>query len=99
MSLNLNGIFQFLTPKDKKFFPLFQQSTKNLISLAEILHEAVNAPLGQREELFNKMTELNEIGEQISHKTYIELNKNFITPFDREDIYSLVNSLDNVSDY
>lgn len=99
MSFNLNTVFQFLTPKDKKFFPMFRQSTKNLIQLAEILHEAVNAPLQQREELFNKMTELNEIAEQISHKTYIELNKNFITPFDREDIYSLVNSLDNVSDY
>ena len=99
MSFNLNSVFQFLTPKDKIFFPLFKQSTKNLIELAEILHEAVNAPLPKREELFSKMTELNEIGEQISHKTYIELNKNFITPFDREDIYSLVNSLDNVADF
>jgi predicted phosphate transport protein (TIGR00153 family) len=99
MSFNLNTVFQFLTPKDKKFFPLFRQSTKNLIQLAELLHEAVNAPLIEREELFNKMTELNEIGEQIAHKTYIELNKNFITPFDREDIYSLVNALDNVADY
>jgi predicted phosphate transport protein (TIGR00153 family) len=97
--MNLNNIFQFLTPKDKKFFPLFQQSTKNLIELAETLHEAVNAPLQQREELFNKMTELNELGEKISHDTYVELNKNFITPFDREDIYSLVNSMDNVSGF
>lgn len=97
--MNLNNIFQFLTPKDKKFFPLFQDATKNLIELAETLHEAVNAPLLQREELFNKMTELKEIGEKIAHNTYVELNKNFITPFDREDIYSLVNSLNNVSNY
>ncbi len=97
--MNLNNIFQFLTPKDKKFFPLFQEATKNLIELAETLHEAVNAPLLQREELFNKMTELKEIGEKIAHNTYVELNKNFITPFDREDIYSLVNSLNNVSNY
>jgi hypothetical protein len=97
--MSLNSIFQFLTPKDKKFFPLFQQSTKNLILLAETLHEAVNAPLLQREELFNKMTELKEMGDKISHNTYIELNKNFITPFDREDIYSLVNAMDNVASY
>lgn len=97
--MSLNSIFQFLTPKDKKFFPLFRESSKNLIAIAEILHEAVNAPVKEREELYNKMTELNEIGEQISHSTYIELNKNFITPFDREDIHSLVNALDDVSDY
>ena len=96
--MSLNSIFQFLTPKDKKFFPLFEQSTKNLIQLAELVHEVVNVPSAQRDELYTKITELNEIGEAITRKTYLELSKNFITPFDREDIYSLVTGLDHIAD-
>ena len=36
--MTLNNIFQFFVPKDKKFFPLFEQASANLILLAEILN-------------------------------------------------------------
>ena len=39
--MSINSIFQFLVPKDKKFFPLFEQASSNLVLLAETLHEAV----------------------------------------------------------
>ena len=42
--MTLNNIFQFLVPKDKKFFPLFEQASANLTLLASTLHDAVNAP-------------------------------------------------------
>jgi hypothetical protein len=48
--MSLNSIFQFLVPKDKKFFPLFEQASTNLVQLASHLHEAVNLPLKEREE-------------------------------------------------
>lgn len=97
--MNLNTIFQFLVPKDKKFFPLFEQATFNLTLLAETLHEAINVPKDQREEYFRKIEELEAKIEEITHKTHLELSKNFITPFDREDIHSLIKSIDNVADY
>ncbi len=97
--MSINSIFQFLVPKDKKFFPLFEQATQNLVLLAEALHEAVNAPKGKRDELFNKVEELEGVIESIAHKTNLELSKNFITPFDREDIHSLITAIDDVSDY
>ena len=40
--MTLNNVFQFLVPKDKKFFPLFEQAAANLILLAETLHEAIH---------------------------------------------------------
>ena len=49
--MTLNNIFQFLVPKDKKFFPLFEQAAAGLILLADALHEAVNAPKMEREEI------------------------------------------------
>jgi predicted phosphate transport protein (TIGR00153 family) len=97
--MTLNNIFQFFVPKDKKFFPLFEQASANLILLAETLHEAVNAPKDERENYFKKIDELEANIEEITYKTNIELSKNFITPFDREDIHSLIKSMDDVADY
>ncbi len=97
--MSLNNFFQFFVPKDKKFFPLFEQASSNLILLAETLHEAVNAPKGERENNFKKIDELEENIDEITHKTNIELSKNFITPFDREDIHSLIKAMDDVADY
>ncbi|WP_395044507.1 DUF47 domain-containing protein [Flavobacterium sp.] len=96
--MTLNSIFQFFVPKDKKFFPLFEQAAANLIILANTLHEAVNAPKSEREEYFKRIEELEATIEEITHKTHLELSKNFITPFDREDIHSLIKSIDNVAD-
>ena len=96
--MSINSIFQFLVPKDKKFFPLFEQASANLVQLASILHEAVNLPLKERDELFLKIDELEQKGEDITRLTNLELSRNFITPFDREDIYSLITAIDNVAD-
>ncbi len=96
--MSINSIFQFLVPKDKKFFPLFEQASSNLVQLASILHEAVNLPLKERDELFLKIDELEQKGEDITRLTNLELSRNFITPFDREDIYSLITAIDNVAD-
>jgi predicted phosphate transport protein (TIGR00153 family) len=97
--MSLNSIFQFLVPKDKKFFPLFEAATQNLVHLAELLHEAVNAPKKEREGYYKKIEELEAVIEEIAHKTNLELSRNFITPFDREDIHALITSIDEVADY
>ncbi len=96
--MSLNSIFQFLVPKDKKFFPLFEEASSNLVQLASILHEAVNLPSKERDFLFAKIDELEQKGEDITRLTNLELSRNFITPFDREDIHSLITSIDNVAD-
>lgn len=97
--MSLNNIFQFLVPKDKKFFPLFEQATQNLVLLAQTLHEAVNAPKPEREAYFKKIEELEAVIEQVTHNTNLELSRNFITPFDREDIHALISAIDNVAGY
>ena len=96
--MNINNFFQFLVPKDKKFFPLFEEASSNIIEIATNLHEAVNLPLKEREVLFQKIDALEQKGEDITRQTNLELSRNFITPFDREDIHSLITSIDNVAD-
>ena len=97
--MNINNFFQFLVPKDKKFFPLFEEASSNLIEIATNLHEAVNLPLKEREVLFQKIDVLEQKGEDITRQTNLELSRNFITPFDREDIHSLATALDDIADY
>lgn len=95
--MNANSIFQFLIPKDKKFFPLFEEASKSLIEIASELHDAVNLPLKERDVIFLKIADLSLKIEGITRKTNLELSSNFITPFDREDIYSLITAIDNVA--
>jgi predicted phosphate transport protein (TIGR00153 family) len=69
-----------------------------LVKLSELLHEAINVPKEERDSYYQKMDQLELSIEEITHKTNLELSKNFITPFDREDIHSLITSIDEVSD-
>lgn len=87
-------------PKDRKvFFPLFEQASGNVVSMAKVLVEAVNSPdAGIREGLYTQIDKLETKGDEITHQIYLELSKNFITPFDREDIAALAGAIDNIAD-
>ncbi|NGF55522.1 DUF47 domain-containing protein [Parapusillimonas sp. SGNA-6] len=98
--MSLNSIFQYFVPKDKKFFPLFEQAGANLIEMAKLLQESVRTnDLELRRENNRKLEDLEHVGDGITHQIHLELGKNFITPFDREDIHSLASSLDDVADF
>ncbi|HCN83803.1 MAG TPA: DUF47 domain-containing protein [Sphingobacteriaceae bacterium] len=98
--MSLNSIIQYFVPKDKKFFPLFEQDSSNLVKLGEKLVEAVNADdISQREKLFKEIEHLEHVGDEITHQIHLELSKNFITPFDREDIHRLASAIDDIADY
>ncbi len=98
--MSVNSFIQFFVPKDKKFFPLFEQASQNLIELGSTLVEAVNTDdLEKRKILIKKIETLEHKGDDITHQIFLELSKNFITPFDREDIHSLASALDDIADY
>lgn len=96
--MSLNSIFQFLVPKDKVFYPLFQEISYKLKVLAETLHEALNLPNKERNELLKEVEVLKSEIETIAQKARVELGRNFITPFDREDIHALMTAIDEVAD-
>jgi len=98
--MSLNSIFQYFVPKDKKvFFPLFEQAANNVVNMAKILVETVNSNSAEtREELIKQIDRLENKGDEITHQIHLELGKNFITPFDREDIHLLASAIDDVAD-
>ncbi len=92
------GILQYLLPKDRKFFPLFKQATENLVKGSKLLVELVNAPVEKRRDLIKEIEHVEHTGDNITHMIFNELGRNFITPFDREDIHALTSSIDDVLD-
>jgi uncharacterized protein len=96
----LKDILKFFVPKDNIFFPLFIKSSNDLLALSENLHEAVNISKEEkanREDYYKQVEQLVANIEDTTHEVNVELSKNFITPFDREDIHSLITAINEVA--
>lgn len=98
--MKLDFFIQFFVPKDKKFFPLFEQASSNLVDISKVLYEAVTTSSDEkRTELIREIEHLEHKGDEIAHQIFHELGATFITPFDREDIHELTSVLDDVLDF
>jgi predicted phosphate transport protein (TIGR00153 family) len=85
-----------LLPTDEKFFELFQQSAANAALCARSLAELLDAPDDQA--LFEKVLGFEKEGDSITSQILERLDTSFVTPFDREDIHSLAEELDDCVD-
>jgi predicted phosphate transport protein (TIGR00153 family) len=93
------GILSYFLPKDKVFYSLFEQASDNLEKIAKNLLQVVHEPdFNKRGVLIKGMEDIEHQNDEITHKIFIELGRNFITPFDREDIHSLASALDDIAD-
>lgn len=86
-----------LIPTDEKFFKLFKQMTENIIDGAKLLKEMLD-DFDNPVESQRKIKDVEHKGDTITHEIIQKLNKTFITPIDREDIYALAASLDDIID-
>jgi predicted phosphate transport protein (TIGR00153 family) len=85
-------------PTDTSFYDMFSESAKNLVAGSELLAEML--PNGaDRAEIASKMREAEHQGDETTHAIVRKVNTTFVTPFDREDIYRLAASLDDVMDF
>lgn len=97
--MNIDSILKVFVPKDHSFFPLFESDARNLVKAAELLKQlmASDDPM-QHEKIYKEIRDVEHAGDNITNKTYVQLNKSFITPFDREDIHELTAHIDDVVD-
>lgn len=97
--MNIDSVLKFFVPKDHSFFPLFEADALNLVKAAELLKQMMaSSDPEQHEKLYKDIRDVEHIGDEITNKTYEQLNKSFITPFDREDIHELTAHIDDVVD-
>ena len=91
---------KLFTPKSKIFFELFEKMSDNGYKMASILKAVVaETDFDKRASLISQVEDLEHANDELTHNVFTELGRNFITPFDREDIHYLASSLDDIADY
>ena len=88
-----------LLPREDQYFEFFSQMTEKIREAADILVEMVNGPYENFDASSKRIKSVEHECDEITHNITIKLNKSFITPFDREDIYTLSVALDDICDY
>lgn len=96
----INSILKIFLPKDRVFYQLFEVVAAELVKMGEALKEVVHEPdFEKRAVLIKKIEDMEHVNDDHTHQIFTELSRNFITPFDREDIHALATSLDDIADY
>lgn len=90
-------MFKKLLPKEEKYFEDFKEMIANIDEMAHITHQLFSGPEYDNG-LILKLVSLERRCDEVSSKITKRLNKTFITPFDREDIFTLTKRLDDISD-
>jgi uncharacterized protein len=85
-------------PIDSTFYDMFAESAENLVVGADLLAKLL-ADGSDRKAIGKQMKETEHKCDEATHAIVKRVNKTFVTPFDREDIYRLAASLDDVMDY
>jgi uncharacterized protein len=91
------GLFNIL-PKEEQYFGLFSQMTSYIYDASRALVEMLSDKGGNFEEHSRRIKAIEHQCDELTHKVSTRLNKSFITPFDREDIYMMSSALDDIVD-
>ena len=96
----LNSFLKIFMPKNKIFYELFEKVSDNAAIMGSMLRDVVAEPdFDKRASIILQMEDLEHANDELTHNIFTELGRNFITPFDREDIHYLASSLDDIADY
>src|SRR5829696_3658673 len=90
----MNIFAKLLAPKNKIFYELFEKSADNVKQMGVLLTQVVaESDFDKRQTLISKMEDLEHANDELTHNLFTELGRNFITPFDREDIHYLASAV------
>ena len=95
-----NTFLKIFLPKDRIFYTLFEESSGRVLEMSKTLRELINEfETEKRHAIMARIEDLEHENDEVTHKIFTELSRNFITPFDREDIHYLATALDDVADH
>ncbi len=98
--MGLNSIMKIFMPKDKVFYSLFEQVAVTVAEMGKLMKDVVTEPdFDKRAAIIAQIEDMEHVNDDYTHKIFTELGRNFITPFDREDIHYLATALDDIADY
>src|SRR5918911_4359883 len=88
-----------LTPQKREFFDLYSRASGNAVEIARLLIELLERFPAEDGELIRKIKEREHEGDHLTHEVVDLLNRTFVTPFDRDDMYRLAGAIDDVCDH
>jgi uncharacterized protein len=87
-----------ISGRDRVFFDLFEEAAGNIVRAVSLLEQML-ADYPERADLARDILICEQEGDRITHDIIQRLNQMFVTPIDREDIFSLASALDDIVDY
>ena len=88
-----------LVPQKREFYDLFNQASANAVAIARALVDLLaQSPNGSQERI-RDIKDLEHEGDRLTHEVVNLLNRTFVTPFDRDDMYRLAGALDDICDH
>jgi predicted phosphate transport protein (TIGR00153 family) len=93
-------LFGKLLPREGNFFELFNQHADRIVEAARAFSNLVAnySDIEKREHYMREVDNAERAADRITHEVNRMLHKTFITPIDREQIHSLINTMDDVAD-
>ena len=88
-----------LVPQKREFFGLYNRAAANIVAVSELLEEMLERFPEGAHDLVRKVKELEHEGDRLTHELVDLLNRTFVTPFDRDDMYRLAGALDDICDH
>jgi predicted phosphate transport protein (TIGR00153 family) len=88
-----------LVPERREFFDLFGRASSNAVEMARLLVELFERFPEKGSELVDRIKDLEHRGDELTHEVVTLLNRTFVTPFDRDDIYRLASAIDDICDF
>jgi predicted phosphate transport protein (TIGR00153 family) len=87
-----------LLPRDEKFFDLFTAVATFTVEAAGLQQDLLKVDGNRRGAIVDQIKRLEHQADQVTHDVVTRLDRDFITPLDREDIHMLASRLDDVID-
>ena len=88
-----------LVPQNREFFRLFDQASTNVVEIARALVRLLDEFPANDSDLLREIKDLEHEGDRLTRQLVDLLNRTFVTPFDRDDIYQLATAIDDVCDH
>jgi uncharacterized protein len=87
-----------LLPQKREFYVLYSRAARNAVEIARLLVRLLNE-FPANGDLLRDIKELEHEGDRLTRELVDLLNRTFVTPFDRDDIYELASALDDICDH
>ena len=88
-----------LTPQKREFFELYTRAARNAVAISQLLVELLDTFPADGEKKIRDIKDLEHEGDRLTHELVDLLNRTFVTPFDRDDMYRLAGALDDICDH